>query len=84
MPKIEESMVKRFTFLFFHWNRKSRVDDNAIISSLAFTLQTCHPTHFAPPYPTDISVSRPIIIAEHRLFKTLKAFLGPQKAKWYN
>ena len=30
-------MVKISTFLFFHWNRKSNI---AIISSLAFTLQT--------------------------------------------
>ena len=26
MPKIEEPMVKISTFLFFHWNRKSKID----------------------------------------------------------
>ena len=33
-------MVKRSTFLFFFQNRKSKVDDPVIISSLAFTPET--------------------------------------------
>ena len=37
MPKIKEPKVKRSTFLFFHRNRKNKIDDFAIISSLAFT-----------------------------------------------
>ena len=53
-------MVKRSTFLFFHWNRKDNIDDPATISSLAFTSETKmssdslfpHHTHFAPPYPS--------------------------------
>ena len=40
MPRIKESMVKRSTFLFFHWNRKSNIDDPVIINSLAFTSET--------------------------------------------
>ena len=58
MPKIKEPMVKRFTSLFFHWNRKSKIDDSVIISSLAFTPETktssdslC-PTILILPHPT--------------------------------
>ena len=40
MPKIKEPMVKRVTFLFFHWNKKSKIDDPVIVSSLAFTPET--------------------------------------------
>ena len=40
MPKIWESMVTRSTFLFFHWNRKSKTDDPVIVSSLAFNSGT--------------------------------------------
>ena len=39
MPKIKESMMKRSTFLLFHWNRKSKIRP-VIISSLAFTPET--------------------------------------------
>ena len=59
MPKIKEPMMKRSTFLFFHWNRKSKIGDPFIISSLPFTPETKmssdslypHHTQFAPPYP---------------------------------
>ena len=58
MPKIKESMVKRSTFLFFHWNMKSSIDGPAITNSLAFTLETktwsdslC-PTILILPHPT--------------------------------
>ena len=40
MPTIEEPMVKRSTFLFFHWNGKCKINDPVIISSLAFTPET--------------------------------------------
>ena len=33
-------MVIRSTFLFSHWNRKSKTDDPVIVSSLAFTSET--------------------------------------------
>ena len=38
--KIREPMVIRSTFLFSHWNRKSKTDDPVIISSLAFNSET--------------------------------------------
>ena len=52
MPKIKEPMVERSTFLFFHWNRKSKLDDPMIISSLAFTPETkmSYLTYFTSPY----------------------------------
>ena len=40
MPKIWESTVTRSTFLFSHWNRKSKTDDPVIVSSLAFNSGT--------------------------------------------
>ena len=43
MPKIKEPMVKRSTFSFFHWNRKSEIGDPVIISSLSI-LNLPHPT----------------------------------------
>ena len=58
MPKIKEPMVKRPTFLFFHWNRKSKIDDPVIISPLVFTPRTKMPsdspcaTILILPHPT--------------------------------
>ena len=40
MPKLREPMVIRSTFLFSDWNRESKTDDPAIISSLAFNSET--------------------------------------------
>ena len=40
IPKNKELVVKRSTFLFFHWNRKNKTDDPVIISSLAFIQET--------------------------------------------
>ena len=40
MPKIKESLMKRSTFSFFYWNRKSKIGDPVIISSLPFTPET--------------------------------------------
>ena len=36
MPKRREPMVIRSTFLFSHWNRKSKTDDSVILSSLVY------------------------------------------------
>ena len=66
MPKIKEPMMKRSTFSFFHWNRKSRIGDPVIISSLPFTPETKmssdslypHYTQFAPLYPTAYSTCK--------------------------
>ena len=48
MPKIKEPMMKRSTFSFFYWSRKSKLDNPVIISSLSFTPEICHLTHFTP------------------------------------
>ena len=55
MPKMKEPMMKRSTFSFFHWNRKSRIGDSAIISSLPFTPETKISSD--PLYPTILNLS---------------------------
>ena len=58
MPKMKEPIMKRYTFSFFHWNRKSKIGDSAIISSLPFTPETkmssgsVYPTILNLPHPT--------------------------------
>ena len=44
MPKIRKPMVIRSTFLFSHWNRKSKTDNHVIVSSLAFNSETKIPS----------------------------------------
>ena len=54
MPKIKEPMMKRSTFSFFHWSRKSKIGDTVIISSLPFTPETkmSLDSLYPPPYST--------------------------------
>ena len=56
MPKIKEPTMKRSTFLLFHWNRKSKIDDPVIISSLPFTPETKLSSDSAPPYPIHLFI----------------------------
>ena len=58
MPKIRKPMVIRSTFLFSHWNRKSKTDDRVTVISLAVNSETkilsdslC-PTILILPQPT--------------------------------
>ena len=60
MPKIKEPMMKRSTFSFFHWNRKSKIGDSAIISSLPFTPETKMPLDSL--YPTTLNLSHPTLL----------------------
>ena len=60
MPKIKEPMMKRTIFSFFHLNRKSKIDDPVIISSLSFTPETKMPSDSL--YPTILNLSRPTLV----------------------
>ena len=56
-------MLKKSTFLFFHWNRKSKVDDPVIISSLAFTPETMSSDSLYPTLPCEESCDLTILLA---------------------
>ena len=60
MPKIKEPMMKRSIFSFFHWNRKSKIGDPVIISSLPFTPETKMPSDSLYPHHTQFAQSYPI------------------------
>ena len=57
MPKIEKPIVERSTFLFFHWNRESKIDDE-FLGGMASTPETkslsdsLYPTILILPHPT--------------------------------
>ena len=59
MPKIKEPMIKRSTFSFFLWNRKSKIGDPVIIRFLPFTPETKMSSDLL--YPTILILPHPIL-----------------------
>ena len=60
MPKIKEPIMKRSTFSFFRWNRKSKIGDPAITSSLPFTPET--KISLDSLYPTILDLHHPTLL----------------------
>ena len=64
MPKIKEPMMKRSIFSFFHWNRKRKVHDPVIISSLFFTPETKMSADSL--YPTILNLLHPTLLQSQK------------------
>ena len=82
MPKIKEPMMKRSTFLFFHWNRKSKIGDSANISSLPLTPETkmssdsLYPTILNLPHTTLLHILVELLLVRIQiLLCCFKSFL---------
>ena len=82
MPKMKEPTMKRSTFSFFHWNRKSKIGDSAIISSLPFTPETkmssgsLYPTILNLPHPTLLHILVELLLVRIQiLLCCFKSFL---------
>ena len=71
IPKIKEPMMKRSTFSFSHWNRKSKIGD------LPFTPETKMPLYSL--YPTILNLSHPTLL--HILVRVRELYL--LKSKFY-
>ena len=59
-PKMKVPIMKRSTFSFFHWNKKSKIGDSAIISSLPFTPETKMSS--GSLYPTILNLPHPALL----------------------
>ena len=73
MPKIKEPMMKRSIFSFFDWNRKSKIEDPVIISSLSFTAETKISSDSF--YPTILNLPHRTLTNSVTIHKRNKQFL---------